>query len=67
LKHKSFEENLELAKEYIDKLLDPEVTLEDSVELYKKALEVITKAQNMVEEAKLKVKEIDKQKSGVKF
>ena len=67
MKHKSFEENLELAKEYIDKLLDPEVTLEDSVELYKKALEVITKAQNMVEEAKLKVKEIDKQKSGVKF
>jgi exodeoxyribonuclease VII small subunit len=65
MKEKSFEENLELAKEYIDKLLDSEVTLEESIELYKKALDVINNAQKMLEEAKLKVEEIDKKSSGV--
>jgi len=65
MKQKSFEKNLELAKEYIDKLLDSEVTLEESIELYKRALEVITNAQKMLEEAKLKVEEIDKKSSGV--
>ncbi len=65
MKSKTFEEKLQLAKEYIDKLMDKDVTLEESIELYEKALEIITKAQEMLEEAKLKVEEIKKQKSGV--
>jgi exodeoxyribonuclease VII small subunit len=65
MKSATFEEKLELAKEYIDKLMDKEVTLEESIELYEKALVIITNAQNMLEEAKLKVEEIKKEKSGV--
>jgi len=65
MKQKSFEENLELAKEYIDKLMSQDITLEESIDVYKKALSVITEAQNLLESAKLKVEEINKEKSGV--
>ena len=65
MKQKSFEENLELAKEYIDKLMSQDITLEESIDIYKKALSVITEAQNLLESAKLKVEEINKEKSGV--
>jgi len=65
MKTVTFESNLELAKEYIDKLMDKDVTLEESIKLYEKALEVIAKSQKMLEEAKLKIEEIKKEKSGV--
>ncbi len=65
IKQKTFEEHLKLSKEYIDKLLDSEVTLEESIELYKKALNTIDLAQKMLEDAKLKVEEINKKQSGI--
>ena len=65
MKTTTFEEKLELGKEYIEKLMDKDVTLEESIELYKKAQIVIAEAQKMLEEAKLKVEEIKKSESGV--
>jgi len=65
MKPKTFEEKLELAKEYIEKLMSSDVTLEESIELYQKALKVVNEAQEMLEEAKLKVVEIKKEQSGV--
>ncbi len=65
MKQKTFEEKLELGKKYIDQLMNPEVTLEEAIELYKEGLKIIKEAQEMLEEAKLKVEEIHKDMSGV--
>ena len=56
----SFEDRLKDAKELIEKLMSQDITLEESVELYKKGLATINEAQKMLEEAKLKVEQIEK-------
>jgi len=61
----SFEEKLEKSKELIDKLMNPEISLEESIKLYQEGLETIKEAQKMLEDAKLKVLEISKKSSGV--
>ena len=65
MKNKTFEEKLAESKEILEKLMNPEVTLEESVKLYEKGLSTIKEAQAMIEEAKLKVAVIEKQQSGV--
>ncbi len=65
MNNQTFEEKLNLAKEYIEKLMSSDITLEESIEIYQKALDVVTEAQKMIEDAKLKVEEISKDKSGV--
>jgi len=64
MKHKSFEEKLEHSKEILEKLMDPEVTLEKSVELYEEGLQEIKSAQKMIEDAKLKVQTIESKDTG---
>jgi len=59
MKAKSFEEELEHGKEILQKLMDPEITLEESVKLYEEGMQSIRKAQKMIEEAKLKVERIE--------
>ncbi len=59
MKTGSFEEELEASKKILEKLMDPEITLEESVKLYEEGMEKISKAQKQIEEAKLKVKEIE--------
>ncbi len=54
-----FEEQLEQSRKILEKLMDPEITLEESVRLYEEGMETIRHAQKMIEEAKLKVKEIE--------
>ncbi len=65
MNNKSFEEKLKKSKELVDKLMNPEITLEESIKIYKEGLETIKEAQQMLEEAKLKVEEISKNISGV--
>lgn len=65
MKQATFEQKLEQAKGHVEKLMNPEITLEESIVLYKEGLEVIKEAQKMLEEAKLKVEEIHKNMSGV--
>ncbi len=64
MKTKSFEEKLAESKEILEKLMDPEVTLEESVKLYDQGLKVIKEAQAMIEDAKQKVEIIEKAQSG---
>jgi len=65
MQNKTFEEKLNEAKTTLEKLMDPEVTLEQSVKLYEEGLATIKEAQNMIEAAKLKVAVIEKNQSGV--
>ena len=65
MKNKTFEEKLAHSKTLLEKLMDPEITLEQSVKLYEEGLKTIKEAQKMIEEAKLKVETIDKAQSGV--
>jgi exodeoxyribonuclease VII small subunit len=53
-----FEKRLKEAKELLEKLNDPELTLHEAVEYYKKGLKLLESATKMIEEAKLEFKEI---------
>ncbi len=63
--NENFEAKLQKSKELIDKLMNPDITLEESIKIYKEGLESIKEAQKLLEEAKLKVQEISKTQSGV--
>jgi exodeoxyribonuclease VII small subunit len=65
MKNKTFEEKLAESKSILEQLMDPEITLEQSVKLYEEGLATIKEAQKMIEEAKLKVEIIEKNQSGV--
>ena len=65
MKQKTFEEKLAHSKHLLEKLMDPEITLEQSVKLYEEGLSTIKAAQAMIEDAKLKVETIEKSQSGV--
>lgn len=49
----SFEKKLEKAKELLEKLSNPQITLSDSLEVYKMGLKELEEAQKLLEEAKL--------------
>jgi exodeoxyribonuclease VII small subunit len=55
MKAQSFEEKLEHSKELLEKLMNPEITLEESVKLYEEGLKNIKEAQTLIEEAKTKI------------
>lgn len=54
---KSFEENLIAAKAILEQLSSPDITLSESVALYKSGLESIESAQKLLDEAKLTIEE----------
>ncbi|WP_456427710.1 exodeoxyribonuclease VII small subunit [Nitratifractor sp.] len=60
MKSKTFEERLEEGRAILEKLMDPEITLEESVRLYEEGMKSIHEAQKMLEEAKLKVETIER-------
>lgn len=53
-----FENKLENAKGMLEKLMNPEITLADSVKYYKSGMDELKSAQKMLEEAKLEYEEI---------
>jgi exodeoxyribonuclease VII small subunit len=53
-----FETKLESAKKILETLMNPEITLEDSVKAYEKGMSELTQAQKMLEEATIKINEI---------
>ncbi|MCI4399783.1 MAG: exodeoxyribonuclease VII small subunit [Campylobacteraceae bacterium] len=57
---KSFETELEEAKELLKELSNPEITLEKSVEVYKEGIKKLESASKMLEEAKLQIEEFSK-------
>ena len=59
-KEESFEMKLEEAKTVLNRLMDPSITLEESLKLYEQGLNEIKTAQKMIEEAKVKIETIEK-------
>ncbi|MEN8727297.1 MAG: exodeoxyribonuclease VII small subunit [Sulfurovum sp.] len=55
MKNETFEEKLEHSKELLEKLMNPEITLEESVKLYEEGLKNIKEAQTLIEDAKTKI------------
>ena len=59
MKNETFEEKLAHSKALLEKLMDPEITLENSVKLYEEGLNTIKEAQKQIEEAKIKITVIE--------
>ena len=49
----SFELKIEKAKELLDKLSKPDITLSDSLDIYKNGIKELEEAQKLLDEAKL--------------
>ena len=64
MKAKSFEGKLEYSKEILEKLMDQDITLEESIKLYEEGLKNIKEAQQLIEKAKMKIEVIDKEMIG---
>ena len=54
----SFENKIKEAQELLEKLIDPEITLSNSVEVYKNGMKELETAQKLLDEAKLEFKEL---------
>mgnify|MGYP000604331028 CR=1 FL=1 len=65
MKTKTFEEKLAHSKALLEKLMDQDITLEESVKLYEEGLKNIKEAQQLIEEAKMKIEVIEKNMIGV--
>ena len=57
-KKEDFESKLESAKETLEILMNPEITLQDSVKAYEKGMKELSDAQKMLEDAQIKIQEI---------
>lgn len=60
-KEQSFEENIKNAQELLEKLIDPEITLSQSVTIYKQGLKELEEAGKLLENAKLEFQELSGQ------
>jgi len=58
MENTDFETKLENAKGILEKLMNPEITLSDSVKAYEDGMKELKDAQKMLEEAQLKVTQI---------
>lgn len=59
----NFEEKIEKAKELLNKLNKPDITLNESMKIYEDGLKSIKDATKMIENAKIKYKEISNENS----
>lgn len=57
-KSTDFETKLDSAKKILETLMNPEITLEDSVKAYEKGMSELKDAQKMLEDATIKINEI---------
>lgn len=53
-----FETKLENAKKTLETLMNPEITLQESVKAYEKGIKELNDAQKILEDAQIKIKEI---------
>ena len=56
-----FESKVEAAKKIMERLMDPDIPLEESVKLYKEGMALLKEAGKILEEAKLEVETIEKE------
>ena len=57
-KKTNFEEKLESSKKILETLMNPEITLENSLKAYEKGMKELSDAQKMLEDAVIKIQEI---------
>jgi len=53
-----FENKIENAKKTLETLMNPEITLQESVKAYEKGMSELTKAQKILEDAEIKISQI---------
>ena len=53
-----FESKLESSKKILETLMNPEITLQESVKAYEKGMKELQDAQKILEDAQLKINEI---------
>ena len=53
-----FEAKLESAKKVLETLMNPEITLQDSLKAYEKGMSELSAAQKILEDAQIKITEI---------
>ncbi len=58
VKEHDFEGRLEAAKQILEKLMNPELTLEESVKAYAAGTKALKEAQQMLEEARAQIEKI---------
>ena len=58
MKSDNFEEKLDKAKVVLDKLMNPEITLEDSMSAYKEGMKELNDAQKLLEKAQEQMSKI---------
>ncbi len=58
---KDFEKKLEKAKKILDALMQQDITLQKSVELYKEGMKELKEAEKLLEEAKVQIEYIQKE------
>lgn len=54
----AFESKLDNAKKILETLMNPEITLQNSVKAYEKGMSELSQAQKILEDALIKIKEI---------
>ncbi len=57
----SFEERLDKSQKILEKLMDPEISLQEGMKLYKEGLKELKEASLMIEKAKLEFEELSKE------
>jgi exodeoxyribonuclease VII small subunit len=57
-KNNNFEDKIKQAKQLLEQLINPDITLQDSVKVYKSGIKQLEEAQKLLDEAKLEFKEI---------
>ncbi|NPA73884.1 MAG: exodeoxyribonuclease VII small subunit [Epsilonproteobacteria bacterium] len=60
MKIDSFEKKIEKSKEILERLSDPEISLEESMKLYKNGVKELKEAANMLEKAKIEFIELSR-------
>lgn len=58
----SFENKIENAKKLLEKLIDPQITLSNSVDIYKNGMNELKEAQELLDSAKLEFEELNNPK-----
>jgi exodeoxyribonuclease VII small subunit len=58
----TFEKKLEIAKEILEKLNNPQITLKEGMSLYEEGVKKLQEASKMIEEAKLEYESLQEQK-----
>lgn len=59
VKELNFEQKIENAKQLLEKLTQPDITLENSVKVYKEGIKEIEEAQKLLDNVKLNFEELN--------